>query len=420
MLFYLIGIKGSGLCALATVLKEQGHIVCGVDVDRHFYTDANLKDVLVENFNHMNLKPYYFYIIGNAYINHSVTRYIKHMKYKYMLYPEFIANYFKNYNFISVCGSHGKTTTTKMVTALVPEGSYIIGDGSGSGKGKDIFILESCEYRNTFLNYTPNIALILNIDYDHPDFFKTPEDYVKSFQRFAEKAKIVIANGDDPCVQKIKTDKYITYGLHQDNEVIFSYKQDCHGMTICILGSTFYLPLLGLHYAYDFVGAYLVAKLLGIEDIDINRRIQDFVLPKRRMETVHFDNFIAIHDYAHHPTEIMSVLESVKLSYPKYKVVGIFQPHTISRSIVLKDAFKKALSCFDKTYIMRIFTSVRENVNIEKEKNLFEEWGFYVLSKEEVIQLKIEDNTVYLFIGAGDIDMVFHDFIEFKNISLNQ
>ena len=116
----------------------------------------------------------------------------------------------------------------------------------------------------------------------------------------------------------------------------------------------------------------------------------------------------------------MSVLESVKLSYPKYKVVGIFQPHTISRSIVLKDAFKKALSCFDKTYIMRIFTSVRENVNIEKEKNLFEEWGFSVLSKEEVTQIKIEDNTVYLFIGAGDIDMVFRDFIEFKNIPLNQ
>lgn len=420
MLYYLVGIKGSGLCALAVALKEQGHIVCGVDVEKHFYTEEGLDGIRLESFNHMKLKSCYFYILGNAYVNHSVARYIMNMKYKYMTYPKFIAEYFKSYQFISVCGSHGKTTTTKMITALVPEASYIIGDGSGSGKGREIFVLESCEYRNTFLSYTPDIALILNIDYDHPDFFKTPEEYTTAFAEFSKKAKIVIANGDDTEVQKIKTERFITYGLSPDNEVIFTYEAGERGMTITILGSTFYLPFLGKHYAYDFVGAYLAAKLLGREDKEILERAEKMILPKRRLETVNFNHFVAVHDYAHHPTEIKSVLESMRLTYPRYRIVGIFQPHTISRSVSLKDSFKDALSGFDRMLVMRIFTSVREDINIAKEKDLFEEWGFPVLGREDIIHMKTEKNNVYVFMGAGDIDTVFHAFAEYQNISLNQ
>lgn len=419
MLFYLIGIKGAALSALANVLKEQGHIVKGVDTDTYFYTEKNIRELKVESFNHMNLKPSYFYIIGNAYIHHGVTRYIKHSGYRFMLYPDFIAYYFKNYNFISVCGSHGKTTTTKMIGSLMKNASYIIGDGSGCGKSTTNFILESCEYRNTFLHYFPNIALILNIDYDHPDFFKTPMDYVEAFAAFSRQANIVVANGDDENVRRIKRENFITYGLKKDNDIPFEYTLEAGYMNIKILERIFCIPVLGKHYAYDFVGAYLVAKLNGLTDEEIIQNLKKFSLPKRRMETKEVSGCIIIHDYAHHPTEIKSVYESIRLMYPTKKIICIFQPHTISRSITLREDFKEVLSLFDKTYVINIFTSVRESINREKEKEIFRYWGYPVLSNEEIKQLKKDAGIVYAFLGAGDIDTVFTTFANSeKNVEI--
>lgn len=411
MLYYLIGIKGAALSALANVLKEQGHIVKGVDADTHFYTEKKLKELGVESFNHMHLKPCYFYIIGNAYTHHGVTRYIKHSGYRFMLYPDFISYYFKNYNFVSVCGSHGKTTTTKLLGSLIRDSSYIIGDGSGCGKSKKNFILESCEYRNTFLHYHPNIALILNIDYDHPDFFKTPMDYVKAFAAFSRQSNIVIANGDDENIRRIRRQNFITYGLRKDNDISFEYTVEGKHMSIKILESVFDIPVLGRHYAYDFAGAYLVAKLNGLTDEQIKMNIKKFSLPKRRLEIKRAGDCIILHDYAHHPTEIKSVYESIRLMYPSKKIICIFQPHTVSRSISLSKDFKKALSLFDKTYVMNIFTSVRESVNREKEQEIFRCWGYPILNTEGIKNLKKDADIVYAFLGAGDIDNAFTAFV---------
>lgn len=402
MLFYLIGIKGAGLSALASVLKEQGHIVRGVDIETKFYTEKGLKEIQYDDFNNMKLKPYYFYIIGNAYLNHSVTNYIKRMKYYFMTYPEFIGYYFKNYNFISICGSHGKTTTTKMLTDIVTDCSYIIGDGTGSGKNKNIFILESCEYRDTFLNYKPNIALILNVDYDHPDYFKKEEDYIKAFQNFSEQSKIVIANGDDKNINKIKKDSFITYGLKLENDVVFTYIIKENKTIIDILGQKFFLPLVGLHYAYDFVGAYLVSKFLGENDDDIQDKIQNFKLPNRRLQKLKFQGCDAILDYAHHPTEIQNVYYTVKELYKNRKIVCCFQPHTISRTKCFIHDFKKVLSLFDDIYLLPIFTSVREQKNMYEESKLY---GFLNFKRiNNIKEVTYSNENVYVFLGAGDID----------------
>lgn len=409
MLFYLIGIKGSALSALAVLLKEQGHIVRGVDIDKEFYTEKNLKEISIEPFAKMKLSPNYYYIIGNAYVHHSVTRYIKHCHFYYKVYPEFIKKYFKNNIFLAVSGSHGKTTTTKMVSTLIPEANYIIGDGSGSGKGKNIFLIEACEYRNTFLHYQPNISLILNIDYDHPDFFKNKEQYRKSFERFAKQSKIVIVNGDDLEIQKIKECRCITYGLNSENDVIFEYEFSKGHTVVRILGREFILPVLGKHYAYDFVGAYLMVKLLGYTDDDIEQKICRFILPKRRLQQKKVKDIVYIHDYAHHPTEIKSVYESVKLLYPMKKIVCIFQPHTITRSVALMEEFKDALKVFDETYILSIFTSVRENRNREVEDYIYSYWKYPLVSKERIIEMEKNKNMIYLLLGAGDIDTVFYD-----------
>ncbi|MBE6137341.1 MAG: hypothetical protein E7176_02985 [Erysipelotrichaceae bacterium] len=412
MIFYLVGIKGSGMSALAKLLAQQGHIVRGVDIEDYVYTENNLTDCKVECFNKMSLKSYYFYIIGNAFINHSVTKYIKLMRYYYIEYARFIAWYFKKYNFISVAGSHGKTTTTKMLSTLYNSSSYLIGDGTGSGLDKFNFIIESCEYKNSFLNYNPNVCLILNIDYDHPDFFIKRDDYIEAFNKLALKSKIVVINGDDVNAKKIIKKTYITYGLDKENDIVFSYIIDNGKMLVTILGRAFTIPFLGKHYAYDFVGAYLVCKLAGITDDEIDNRIKMLELPKRRMDELTINDSVVIHDYAHHPTELKSVYESIKLKYPNKKIICIFQPHTISRTISLKSEFKSALKLFDSCYLLSIFTSIREGLNQTIENEVYEFWGYTCISKLDAININLEPNTVYLYAGAGDIDGVF---LEIKN-----
>ena len=402
------------MSALARVLADQGHIVKGVDVEDYFYTEDNLNNCLIESFNLMHLNPYYFYIIGNAFINHSTVKYIKLMKYHYMEYPKFINWYFKQYNFISVCGSHGKTTTTKMLTQMYDNPSYIIGDGSGSGASNNNFIIESCEYKNTFLNYNPDIALILNIDYDHPDFFKNEGEYIDSFNRFALKSKIVIINGDDKNAKKIIKENYITYGLNRENDIIFTYTIKENKMDINILGRVFSLPYLGKHYAYDFVGAYLLAKLAGIHDDDIANRMKSFKLPKRRMEEALINESLLIHDYAHHPTEIKSVYENIRLRYPNKHLVCFFQPHTITRTVAFKDSFKEALDMFDECYLLSIFTSAREGVNQIIEDDIYRLWGYPLLFSSSIKMLDLKPESIYLFLGAGDIDRVYKELIKIK------
>lgn len=411
MIYYLVGIKGAGMSALALCLSQQGHIVKGVDSETFFYTQKKLNDFCVEDFTHMNLKKSYFYIIGNAYVNHSLFKTIKRLKYKYMLYPQFIYNYFKDYSFISVCGSHGKTTTTKMLSELIDNASYIIGDGSGNGHGSQYFIMESCEYRDTFLNYYPKFCLILNIDYDHPDYFKTKDDYILSYKKFSEQSMVVVANGDDENINKIKADYFITYGINDDNDVKFSYQIKNNGMDVFILGQSFFIPLFGKHYAYDFVGAYLISKLCGLTDEDIISKIKNFKLPSRRLTIKKSDDLILIHDYAHHPTEISSVYETLKIMYPNYKIKCFFQPHTISRSEALALEFKRALGKFDEVFIIRTFTSVREEADLIKEAKIYKLWDYKVINLED-ISIKKFTNTIYLFLGAGDIDLTFEKLVK--------
>lgn len=412
MLFYFIGIKGSGMSALAKLLIDKGHIVLGVDVHDNLYTEKNLLYASVESFESMRLKKSYFYIIGNAYLNHRVTSYIKKMGYYNMTYPNFISRYFKDYFFISVSGSHGKTSATKMLSEMIKDCDYLIGDGTGFGGGDNVFVLESCEYKNTFLNYHPDLSLILNIDYDHPDFFKNEDEYIASFSKFAKQSKEVIINGDDLNYKKIEDNSYITYGIKPSNDIVFSYRVENNKSIVNIIGKNFTLNLFGLHYAYDFVGAYLCAKLLGASDDYIQNKMNSFKLPKRRMEEYSINNVVLIHDYAHHPSEINALNEAVRLKYPNKKIIAIFQPHTISRTARLLDKFKYSLSNFDDVYLLPIFTSVRESVNLNKEKELYDYLGYKKSSFKAIEELKKNDNYVYLFIGAGDI---YNLFLKIKN-----
>lgn len=411
MFYYLIGIKGCALTALANLLNEKGHIVSGCDVDINFYTESKLLSFKIDKFEDVILEEKYFYIIGNAFINHWITNKIKELNYHYSYYPEFISNHFKYHRQLCVSGSHGKTTTTSMLKCIIGECNYIIGDGSGGSGDNDLLVIEACEYKNTFLNYEPHVGLILNIDYDHPDYFKSIEDYIISFKKFINKSKIVVANGDDINVKKLNLDEIITYGMNIDNDYVFKVIEGKNKTLVLINNKRFVIPLVGIHYSYDFVGAYLCAKLINISDIEIRRRLKEFKLPNRRLEELVINDVVFINDYAHHPTEIKALYNTLKIKYSDYKLICYFQPHTISRSIALLDEFKNSLALFDETYIIKTFTSVREVNDNDKEEYITSYWNFPQVEILSLANLNFSQKNVYIFVGAGDIDKILKKII---------
>ncbi len=408
MLFYLVGIKGAALSALAKILNNLGHLVAGVDVEDDFYTANDLKKIKLEAFSNMNLKPSYYYVIGNAYVNHSVTNYLINMNYKYDYYPIFLTKFFKNKKWLCVAGTHGKTTSTKLLATFVSNSTALIGDSTMTTGNNDYFILEACEYRNTFLNYHPTISLILNVDYDHVDFFKTKDEYNAAFKKFVNQSKLSVINGDE---FNYRAPNIITYGCLSNNDVIFEYKNK----TVKILNKTFSLPMTGLKYAYDFVGAYLVAKLCNISDQEIQNKLTSFQMPKRRYQKQEIKEQILILDYAHHPNEIKATFEAACEEYPNKKIICVFEPHTISRLQVFKDDFKKVLSEFNKVYLDNLFSSVRESHDVLVEKKLYDYLDFPILNYHNRLQLTKEKNCIICFLGAGNIDKTYESYLGLLN-----
>lgn len=407
LILYIVGIKGSGIGALAKILSKQGHIVRGVDVEEEFYTMDMNYPIAIENFSNMQLKKSYFYIIGNAFLNHSVTKFIQKMKYKYMTYPAALNHFFNNKFWICVSGTSGKTTTTKMLATLFPEATCLIGDGSYQVGSSNIFILEACEYRNTFLNYHPNLALILNANYDHIDFFKTKEAYEQAFQSFAEQSKICVVNGDE---FSYRNSTMITYGRNPNNDIVFEYQKG----KVTILRKTFELPIIGIKYAYDFVGAYLIAKLCNSRDYSIQSRIQKFQMPKRRFEITKLDTQIVLLDYAHHPKEIETIYNTLTEQYGNKRKICIFEPHTISRLQYFIEDYKRVLGLFDECYLYSLFSSAREIHNQSLEKSLYQYLGFKNYDSFIKNVLLQKQDCILCFLGAGIIDRACKSYIDEK------
>lgn len=405
MKYYMVGIKGAGMSALAKLLVLDGHIVEGVDVGDDFYTSKSLENIKIYSFDEFILKDDFFYIIGNAYLEHDITKSVINSGLSYEYYPIFISKYFKDFSMIAVSGSHGKTTSSTMLKTILNDSTYLIGDGS-SGKGNNKnFILEACEYKDTFLNYKPYIGLVLNIDYDHPDYFKNYNDYYVSFIKFMNNCNICVINGDNI---SYRNKHIITYGMNKDNDVVFSYNDG----KVIFNDSEYILPFKGLNYAYNFMGAYIVSKLLNVKDKDIFKRINLFKFPLRRNERISYQNKIIINDYAHHPTEIKNIYDSLKEEYKNANIVCIFEPHTISRLVCFKEQFKEVLDRFDKCYLYEVFTSVREKENKQIINDIYNYFGYSLYDENTIEELKYFEGII-CFLGAGNIDK---EYVKFKKI----
>ena len=212
MNIYLIGIKGTGMSALACLLSDLGHHVRGSDVTRYIFTEEKLKEkgILCDSLKNPNYKDYPYVVLCNTFWKQSVVEQLKKENKTIFTYQEMIRYLSNQTPSIAICGTHGKTTSALMIETMLSDKqtcSSIIGDGEGKGKkDADYFIFEACEYEDNFLNYTPNIIVLSNIDFDHVDYFKNQKQYNQSFLTFLNQCKdFVIINQDDAITAALKS-----------------------------------------------------------------------------------------------------------------------------------------------------------------------------------------------------------------------
>lgn len=370
------------MSALAKYLIKKGHIVKGCDIKEYCFTEEGINNI--DDINDFIIDGQ-IVIISTAYKN-MYEKYKDENKCYY--YHEYIGILHEKTN-IAVCGTHGKTTTTKLISHINKDINYIIGDGtSGVGK-KDIFLFEACEYQRNFLSYNPSILVITNIEEDHLDYFKDIDDIISAFQELVDKSLIVIANGDNSNCRKLKGN-IIYFGFNENNNIIIKKKEK--KIFIKQYNEYFNNPFYGDYMIYNLAVSIIVSKLIGNKNINY----LDFEFPRRRRNITNYKDKIIIDDYAHHPTEIKVTVDSIKEEFPNKKISVIFQPHTYDRLVKLFDKFVEVLSNIDNLYIDEIFSSAREK-NKESINFLLEK-----LPKAKKLENPIKSD-VYVFLGAGDV-----------------
>lgn len=283
-------------------------------------------------------------------------------------------------NAICISGTHGKTTTTSMVTQIFMEAeldpTVMIGGilpalraGHRVGKGNSI-IVESCEYCDSFLNFYPTVAVVLNVEADHLDYFKDLAQVQSSFRKFAQlvplEGGLVLANGDDEnTMEALKGLDYITFGLGDGNRIHGTgYSQDWREFTAVCDGEPYChikLSVYGRHNAANAIAAIAVAWHLGVPGEAVARGLARFTGAGRRMEYKgNYNGADVYDDYAHHPGEVRATIETVKTMGYK-RVILAFQPHTYTRTHELFDDFLRELRQVDHVVLAEIYAARERN-----------------------------------------------------------
>lgn len=422
-MYYFIGIKGSGMASLACILKDCNEEVAGSDIDKEIFTQKSLEEhgIPYYSFAKENIKDHMNVIIGNAFdASHvEVAQALQNPTVKTYTYPEFLGYLVSKYHSICVCGTHGKTGTTGMLShvmnAVKPTG-FLIGDGTGyMPQDGETFILESCEYKRNFLAYEPDYTLLLNIELDHVDYYKDMDDYLNAFETFANQAKKGVAIfGDEENTHKIKVHvPHLYYGVNPDNDVYAKeIVEDENGVSFaCYVKGEFFanfrFPFYGSHLLWNALGVITIGIMNGLDATTLQEQIASFDGVKRRFNVETNNENVYIDDYAHHPTAIALTIKAAKQKYPTKKLVAIFKPDRYSRIQYFLSSFKEAFKEADKVYLCDFPENQEreEGITITIEDLLKEVETGTLLPENEVgaKQLESEGPAVYLFMSSKDI-----------------
>lgn len=437
--YHFIGIKGSGMSALALMLHQMGHKVQGSDVKKYYFTQRELEQagIPILPFSAENITEDVELIAGNAFkegknieIDTAIAEGLPFKR-----YHEFLGNFMRQFTSMGVAGAHGKTSTTGLLSHVlknITDTSYLIGDGTGRGSEKaQYFVFESDEYERHFMPYHPEYSIITNIDFDHPDYFTSVDDVFNAFNDYAKQVtKGLFLYGEDAYLRKITSDAPIYYYGFEDNDDFIAYDlvRTTNGSDFKvrhdgkILG-TFHVPAFGKHNILNATAVIANLYVAGFDMALVANHLKSFSGVKRRFTEKIINGQVIIDDFAHHPTEIIATLDAARQKYPDKEIVAIFQPHTFTRTIALLDEFAVALNEADAVYLAQIYGSAREvdngDVKVEDLAAKVDKPAT-VVTVENVSPLLDHNNAVYVFMGAGDIQLYERSFEELlSNLSKN-
>ena len=443
---YMIGIGGASMYAIAAMLKHDGKNVSGSDMQESDHTkyleSIGIPVWIGHNVDAIKNADLVIYTAAIAEDDPELVE-AKKEGIECVDRAVFLGEYTKQYeNLICISGTHGKSTTTSMIASVFLEaglnptinigaslnkihGNYYIGD-------KKYFILEACEYVDSFLHFHPTSEIILNIDDDHLDYFKNIDNIKKSFQKYIDllpKTGYLVVNIDDPNIQDLKLPKNaLTYAIETKANLV------AKNITYSNLGfptfdvyyndeyiDAFTLGVLGRHNVMNALATILMAMNYHIDIHIIKKALKEFNGVGRRFEYLgEYKGAHLFDDFAHHPTEIMSTYNSSK-SIQHHETWAVFQSHTYSRTYEHLTEFAEVLSKFDHVIICDIYPAREKNIWNVKEDDLVK-----LISKENpnvkhiptypeiatYLKEHVKENDLILTIGAGPVNQVANILLE--------
>jgi UDP-N-acetylmuramate--alanine ligase len=432
---HFIGIGGTGLSAIAKVLLERGEKVSGSDQQKSPTTEnirkagakvfighkaKNIRgaDVVVRS---SAIKD------GNVEVTAAQEAGIPVLKRR-----EFLNGFLDERYTIAVAGSHGKTTTTSMIAwilhALDMRPGFIVGgviqnlSTNASAGQSDFFVIEADEYDYMFWGLTPEIAVVTNVEHDHPDCFPTPESFECAFQGYVDRIApegTLVACLDDPGAKRL-----LDYALQQGRKVVsyslgnreadyraenlepevgagFHFEMKRNGEPEAIVS----LQVPGRHNVANALAALVVVDLLGLNLREAAEALKEFVGSGRRFDEIgEVGGVIVVDDYGHHPTEIRSTLAAARTRYPDRRIWAVWQPHTYSRTQQLLPAFGKAFKDADEVIVTKVYAARESQPDDFSHMAILD-----AIPQEAYLILELDEVANYLLenVRAGDLVIVF-------------
>jgi len=451
---HLIGIGGSGLSAIARVLLERGEEVGGSDHQEAPFAQELQPAGARIYFRHQpdNIAGADIVIRSSAVPEDNVeVRAAQASGVPVYKRSEYLAQLMEGYHVIAVAGTHGKTTTTAMISWMLTEmgqdPSYIIGGISGNlktnahaGQG-NIFVIEADEYDGMFLGLRPDIAIVTNVEHDHPDCYPTPDDFYLAFQHYLDRLApggVVVGCGDDSqtrrLLQRARQEgiEIRFYGINRlTNGAMPEYL--AHGLSPKV-GSGFDFEVLtqvpdvdghnqikvslqapGRHNVLNSLASLAVADILDFSLEKASHILGEFRGTGRRFEILgEVAGVTIIDDYAHHPTEIRATLSAARARYPEHEVWTVWQPHTYSRTRILFEEFTISFKDTDHLLVTDVYAAREDTpVNGFNSKKLVDAMAHpdvrYVSDFDQAVNILAESlatNNILLVLSAGDADQI--------------
>jgi len=446
---HFIGIGGSGMSGLASILLDLGYKISGSDIATSKITKrlADKGAIIFKGHNENNVEGVNLVVISSAISeSNSEIRGAVDRKITIIKRAEMLARLMNNKYGIAVAGTHGKSTTASMISLLLEKSGFdptvVVGgelnnfkNNAKLGKGNYI-VVEADESDGSFLELSPRMAVVTNIEDDHLDHYGNMENILKEFKKFIDKipdnGRVILCKDCDNVkgLAKQCERNYVSYGIFTEADLV------AKDIELDMLNSKskiywqgekigeLYLKVAGYHNILNALAAIAVARELGISFMEITKILETFQGVHRRMEIVANlnDKILILDDYAHHPTEIKATLSALRTSWQDRRIIAVFQPHRYSRTKLLAEKFGKAFFDADCVVINDIYSANEPPISGISGETIFKEVKKsnhrqikYLPSKDDILSYLseiVQSGDIIITMGAGDIWTVGQELAE--------